>query len=96
MEKLIANQLKKIKEIKEAYIFGSYAKGNFEAESDIDVLIIGSHHIIEVTKIFLLLQKKIKREINVVDLTEKEFCKRKNNKDEFIADIFSNKIIKII
>ncbi len=47
---LIANSLKKIKEIKEAYIFGSYAKRNFGAESDIDLLIIGDHDTMKATK----------------------------------------------
>lgn len=93
---LIANSLKKIKGIKEAYIFGSYAKGDFEAESDIDVLIIGDHAVMEATKALQSVQEKIKREINVVDLTEKEFAKRKKDKDEFIANIFKGKVIKIL
>ena len=93
---LIAHSLKGIKGIKEAYIFGSYAKGDFESESDIDVLIIGSHPVMEATKALLLIQEKIGREINVVDLTEKEFQKRKENKDEFINNIFNGKVIKIL
>lgn len=93
---LIARELKKIKEIKEVYMFGSYAKGNFEAESDIDILIIGNHPILKVTKLLLPIQKKIRHEINVIDLTEKEFEKRKKDKDEFIINIFNSKVIKII
>ncbi len=67
---LIAAELKKIKGIKEAYIFGSYVEGDFEAESDIDVLIIGSHPVMEATKALLPIQERIRRQINVVDLTE--------------------------
>lgn len=93
---LIACSLKKIKGIKEAYIFGSYAKGNFESVSDIDVLIIGSHPVIEATKAIMPLQERIRREINIVDLTEKEFQKKKKDKDEFIENIFNGKVIKIL
>ena len=93
---LIARGLKKIKGIKEAYIFGSYAKGDFEAESDIDVLIIGSHPVMEATKALLPIQERIRREINVVDLTEKEFQKKKKDNDEFIRNIFNGKVIKIL
>ena len=93
---LIAAGLKKIKGIKEAYIFGSYAKGDFGAESDIDILIIGNHPVMEATKALLPIQEKIGREINVVDLTEKEFEKRKKDKDEFINNIFNGKVIKIL
>lgn len=93
---LIAKNLKKIKGIKEAYIFGSYAKGDFEAESDIDVLIVGEHSVMEATKVLQPMQKDIGREINVIDLTEKEFNERIKNKDEFITDIFNSKTIKIL
>lgn len=93
---LIAESLKKVKGIKEAYIFGSYSKGDFEAESDIDLLIIGNHAVTEATKELLPVQEKIKREINVIDLTEKEFIRRKKDKDEFIINIFSDKVIKIL
>ncbi len=93
---LIAKNLKKIKGIKEAYIFGSYAKGDFEAGSDIDVLIVGEHSVMEATKVLQPAQKDIGREINVIDLTEKEFNERIKNKDEFITDIFNGKTIKIL
>jgi len=92
----IAKRLKTVKGIKEAYIFGSYAKGDFKAESDIDVLIIGSHSVFSPGEALCPLQKRINREINIVDMTEKELAKRKKNKDEFIANIFASKIIKII
>ena len=37
---IIADKLKKNKSIKNAYLFGSYASGNPDNESDIDLLII--------------------------------------------------------
>lgn len=86
----------KLAGIKRAYIFGSYAKKNFSPESDIDLLLIGSHSALEAQKVILPLQKQLQREFNIIDLTEKEFAKRKKNKDEFIADIFTGNTIKII
>jgi hypothetical protein len=93
---LIASEMQKIKKIKQVFIFGSYAKGKFNDKSDIDVLIIGNHSLSEVSKAIMKIEKKIKREINTVDMTEAEFKKRKKDKDEFVEDIFSEKIIKII
>ncbi|MCX5657789.1 MAG: hypothetical protein NTZ48_06155, partial [Candidatus Omnitrophica bacterium] len=63
---------------------------------DIDILLIGSHSVLAAQEAILPLQRQLQREFNAVDLTEEEFAKRKKNKDEFIADIFANKIIKII
>ena len=92
----IAKRLKKIKGIKEAYVFGSYAKGDFEAESDIDVLLIGSHSVFSAQEALRPLEKIIGREINIVDLAEDELKKKQKAGDEFIADIFRGKTIKIL
>ena len=94
-EKLSAS-LRNLKELKEAYIFVSYARGDFSAESDIDILLIGSHSSIEAKRLLFELQKHLQREFNIVDFTEKEYARRKKNKDEFIENIFEGKIIKII
>jgi predicted nucleotidyltransferase len=96
LEERLTKSLKQIKGLKSAMIFGSYAKGHFGKDSDIDLLVIGDHSSIEVQRIISELQSQIKREINVVDFTEKEYKKRLKIKDEFINHIFKNKFIKLI
>jgi len=96
IQKKAKEELRDLKELKEAYIFGSYARGDFSAESDIDILLIGSHSSIEAKRLLFELQKHLQREFNIVDFTEKEYARRKKNKDEFIENIFEGKIIKII
>jgi predicted nucleotidyltransferase len=93
---LLKNKLLKISKIKEAYIFGSYAGNNFKAGSDIDLLLIGDHSSLSAKRLILPLAEKIKREINIIDLTPKEFENRKNTDDEFINHILSHKTIKLI
>ncbi|MBU1136937.1 nucleotidyltransferase domain-containing protein [Patescibacteria group bacterium] len=96
LEVILAQKLKNLKGLKEAYIFGSYAESKLEEESDIDLLLIGEHSSIEAIKRIHKLQNTIEREINIVDLTEKEFEKKKREKNEFIISIFSGAVIKII
>lgn len=96
LENALKEKLERLKGIKQAIIFGSYAKDKLSAESDIDLLLIGNHSALEAQKIVLPLQKQLQRELNIVDLTEKEFAQRKKKNDEFIKSIFSGKIIKII
>lgn len=96
MEGKLAESLKKLKGIKNAYIFGSYARGTFDSESDIDLLLIGEHSSIEAKRILARMEKLYKREFSVVDMTEKEFKAGERKKDEFISNIFSHKIIKLI
>lgn len=88
--------LKTTKGIKEAYIYGSYAKDKMDVHSDIDLLIIGNHDIIPFQRKLNKLQKEIDREINVTSMDESEFKKRIKNKDSFIAEVLKQKNIKVI
>jgi predicted nucleotidyltransferase len=94
LEEELRKALGKIEGISRAIIFGSYAKDKLEMESDIDLLLVGSHNFLETQKEIVRLQKKIDREINVIDMTEKEFAKEK--KKELIKNILSQKHIRII
>ena len=93
---LLKEKLSKLENLKEAYIFGSYAAGNFGQESDVDILLIGDHSPLEAKRTILPLQKVVGREINIIDISEKELKSRKKTNDDFIKDIFSKKIIKLI
>jgi len=94
LEERMGQALKKVKGIKTAVIFGSYAQDKLSSESDIDLLLVGSHNFLEVQKEIVKLQKQFDREINVVDMTEKEFEKKKNS--EFLKNILKNKNIRLI
>lgn len=94
--RLLKEKLQKIKGIEEAYIFGSYANDKMDQGSDIDVLLVGSHSTIEAKRMVLPLQKEVGREINIVDITPKELETCKQEGDDFIKNIFSHKIIKVI
>ena len=85
-----------IPKIKEAYIFGSYAKNKMEAHSDIDILAIGDHSILILQRKISALQKDLGREINVVNLSPKEFVLKKKAKNPFIANVFSGPYIKLL
>lgn len=81
--------------IKKAYIFGSYAGDKMDASSDIDLLAIGEHSVLELQKQIVQLQRELGREINVVNMSEKELKTRKK-KDQFIKNIFNAKIIELL
>ncbi len=83
------------KQSKEVYIFGSYARNTMDAESDIDILVIGDFPILELEKIAMTLRKRFGREFNFISMSEKEFKNKKVKKNPFIQQIFSDKIIKI-
>jgi predicted nucleotidyltransferase len=96
LEKRFKDILKTVKGIRSAYIYGSYAKNKMEGHSDIDLLVAGSHKILELQKKTNKLQKEIDREINIVNIDEAEFKRRLKNKDPFIAGVMNGKNIKVI
>lgn len=94
IESILREKLKKIKGIKLALIFGSYVADKLSAESDIDLLLVGSHNSLDVAREIVKLQSRFDREINIVDMTEKEFNKKKN--EEFLKNVLNEKNIKLI
>jgi predicted nucleotidyltransferase len=95
-EDKVKKVVNEIEGVKEAYIYGSYAKNTMDTHSDIDLLVIGNHSIISLQRKLNKLQQEIGREINVVNMDENEFKKRKKSKDPFIAGILREKHIRVI
>lgn len=96
LEKVLRDELSKARGLKKAWIFGSYARGEMEAESDIDILLVGDHSSNKVTDILIDLQEYFGREFNNIDMDASEFEKRKKAKDPFIENIFNHKYIEIL
>lgn len=96
----IENRLKDIfsntKDIEKAILYRSYARDEMDTHSDIDLLVVGNHKILPLQKQINKLQKDINREINIVNMDNKEFTKRKKQKDPFIKTIFKEKYIEVI
>jgi predicted nucleotidyltransferase len=82
--------------IEAALIFGSVARGEETASSDIDLLIIGNAGFAEVVKALHPAQVALSREINPVVLTQAEYRKRIKAGDNFLKQIFSQPVMPLI
>ena len=96
MEKRLKDAMWNIKGIQKAYIFGSYASDSMDSSSDIDILAVGTHSVLELQRLIAKLQKDIGREVNVTNLNPKEFTIKKKNKDPFINHVFKTKTIRLV
>lgn len=96
LPEILKEKLKKVEGLKEAYIFGSYVKGNFQESSDVDILLVGEHDHGAIFKIINPLEKMLGREINVIDYSIKEFKEKQKKNDDFITQVLNGKIIKLI
>ena len=96
LEEQLRRLLQGVSHIKEAFVFGSYAKDTMDAHSDIDVFVVGDVSAITLQKSILGLQRDLGREFNVTIMGEIEYQKRVKEKEPFISGILKQKRIKII
>lgn len=86
--------IEKIVEIEEAYLYGSFAKGELKADSDIDLLLIGKETE-PVHKLIKELEHIFGRAISVTTYTRLEFEKKRKNKSEFLYEVMKSPLIQI-
>lgn len=79
-----------------ALIFGSVARGEETAGSDIDLLIVGKIGFADAVKALHPTQQILSREINPVVLTTAEYKKRIKANDSFLQQIFRQPVILLI
>lgn len=96
VENYLREGLHKIHGVKEAYIFGSYASGRLRAESDLDLLVVGKFPEEELTTLTTELQKRIGREVNAVEMSEKEYAEKKRKGHDLLKHIFSHQYVKLV
>ena len=82
--------------LSEAFLFGSYASNKMDSSSDIDLLAIGAHSVLELQRGIAKFQKDTGREFNVTNVSLREFEAKKKAKDPFISGVFKTKTIKVV
>lgn len=76
--------LGKFQEVKAAFIFGSYAKGEEDSLSDIDVMIIGDINEKKFIENIRKLEDKLDREVNYHIYSQNDWRKKVKEKNSFI------------
>ncbi|MBW2040356.1 MAG: nucleotidyltransferase domain-containing protein [Deltaproteobacteria bacterium] len=84
------------KRIRAAFVFGSIARGEEKAGSDVDVLVIGELGLRDLSGLLSGIEEKIGREVNPHVLQEDEFRKRAGEKEHFVTSVMASPKIFII
>jgi predicted nucleotidyltransferase len=93
---LMADSLTCVQGIEEAWLYGSFARNQQDATSDIDVLVIGSPRGESLAVSVEKLERQLGREINYTVLTRKEFNSRRARKDVFLENVWHNKRVSLV
>ncbi len=82
--------------IKAAFIYGSFASGNENRQSDVDLMVIGSISFAGISAALAAAQEKLQRELNYAVYSTQEFKGRLKAKDHFISSVMENPRISVI
>jgi predicted nucleotidyltransferase len=93
---VLKENLNRTPDIRVAFIFGSYARGEESLSSDIDLFIVGSITSKELSTVLSRPKKELGREINYVLYPLEEFKKKIRQNDHFLKTVLREKKIFII
>jgi predicted nucleotidyltransferase/DNA-binding HxlR family transcriptional regulator len=79
-----------------AFVFGSIARGEEKADSDVDLMVIGALGLRDLSGLLSGVEERIGREINPHVLQEDEFRKRLLTKEHFVTSVMESPKIFII
>ncbi len=86
----------KDKRVRVAFVFGSIARGEENAGSDVDLMVIGQLGLRDLSRLLSGIEEKIGREVNPHVLREEEFRKRIRAKEHFASSVMEAPKIFII
>jgi predicted nucleotidyltransferase len=92
----IRKRLKSIKTIKFAYIFGSFASGDFDSKSDVDLMIVGNVDPQKIMSKLMDYERVIDREINTKVYSLSEYNAQLKIKNSFINQVHNGSRIDVI
>jgi predicted nucleotidyltransferase len=79
-----------------AFVYGSYARGEETPTSDVDLMIVGSPDVDQLTDRVAAAEGEIGRPINYTILTADEIERRRHNRDAVMASIDANPTLPVI
>jgi predicted nucleotidyltransferase len=82
--------------IRLAFVFGSMARSNGKAGSDVDLMVIGTISLRQLGKLLSGIGTKLGREINPHVLTPQEFVKRRKTREHFVTTVLSDPRLFVI
>jgi predicted nucleotidyltransferase/predicted transcriptional regulator with HTH domain len=88
--------LRRVDGIEQAYLYGSFAKNEEDAASDIDLLIIGKPDASTLASEVASLEATLNRDVSYTVLKSQELKKKVSSNDPFLSDIWHGKRVELI
>lgn len=92
----LQSELSRVPGLEQAWLYGSFARNQQDAASDIDILLVGRPSAEKLAQVVRRVERQLGREINYVVLSPAEFAARRKKGDAFLSDILRNKRIELV
>ena len=76
-------------DIRVAFVFGSVSRSTEKAHSDVDLMVIGSIGLRQLTKLLSGVSRQVGRELNPHIMTITEFKRRRKTRDHFLTTVLA-------
>jgi predicted nucleotidyltransferase/predicted transcriptional regulator with HTH domain len=93
---LLAHIIRSVARVQEAYLYGSFARNQQDAASDIDILLIGDPNAEDLAQAIETVERRLGREINYTTFTSEEFKSRLASHDSFLENAWGERVPIVI
>lgn len=93
---MLREAVKRTKGLEVAFIYGSLARGEEGAESDVDMMLLGNVSTMELSPKLRAVEVAVGRQINPTVFSLDEFAKKITEKNHFLQTVLRNKKIMLI
>jgi predicted nucleotidyltransferase len=93
---LLRASLGKMKNVQQAFIYGSVASGKADRESDLDLMIIGEVDLEEISPLISEAERALNRPINYVLFSEEEWKEKLASHDPYATNVDNGQKIMLI
>ena len=94
--KVIRQRLSEMGAVQVAFIYGSYAAGDADLNSDLDLMIIGEVNMTQFASLITEFEKELRRPINYVIFSEEEWRIKVSEDDPFVRNIIQSPKVMLI
>ena len=96
IEPTLRSALESVPGIESAWLIGSFAKGEQDAASDIDLLIVGEPDQAHLAESARRAERALRREINYTVFTPRELRRRLKAGDAFLIGVWSGRRVELV
>jgi predicted nucleotidyltransferase len=92
----LRNELAALGNVQWAAVYGSFAAGEVDARSDIDLMLVGTLNLESLRRVLGNLERRLDREINETVYDPEEFARRRNEGDAFLERVMGSPKIVVL